>query len=76
VNTVLSVKKEQWMHCWASCGEGDNPESAGIDWWSGEQTCLCKYEVQGYKTFKRLRLEPQERIKSWDYEGLGFEYED
>ena len=68
INTVLEIKMEQWVQCWSSCGKQDNPEAAGLDWWSGEQTCLCKTDAYGRRVFKRIRLEPEERMKSWDYE--------
>ena len=60
INTALEVSKDQWNYCHKTCGIG-RLHSAGIDWFSGEETCTCIDR-------NRYRMEPMERRAKGEYE--------
>jgi hypothetical protein len=51
IKTALEVSRDQWEYCHKTCGIG-RLSGAGIDWWSGEETCTCIDR-------NRYRLEPR-----------------
>jgi len=50
INTLLEVKKKHISRCESLCRRHKEVKGAGIDWWSGEKTCVCNNGV-------RIRLE-------------------
>ena len=55
LNTVLEVSQNQWTYCHHRCGL-NLLKSAGIDWWSGEETCTCKDRMR-YRIEKKGQQE-------------------